>query len=249
MKKAVYLLLFLMTAQMTAQNTKLFDQATQDYADQDYKAAIKKYKEILSNEQVSVPLYYNLANANYKLRQVAPSIYFYEKALQLDPNNADVRNNLAMARKLTVDAIKENPKTDLAKIVNGLISKLSYNGWAWLAVVGSVLLVIMALLYYFSGGTSAKRLFFVGSSLGFLIATIALIFAFLQYDIQQNKKFAIVFSEASSIKAEPNKRSDEVFILHEGTKVKVLDSFSGFTKIKLADGRQGWINQIDIKKL
>lgn len=249
MKKVLYLFIFLMTAQLGAQNSKLFKEATQDYAAQNYKAAIKKYKKILSNGQVSVPLYYNLANAHYKLNHIAPSIYYYEKALQLEPNNAEVKNNLHFAQNMTIDAVKDNPKTGLGKIVNGLISKLSYNGWAWLAVIGSVLLVVLVLCYYFSRSSRAKRIFFSLGVLSLLVGLISLIFAYLQYDIQQNKKFGIIFSETSSIKAEPNKRADQAFLLHEGTKVKVLDNFSGFTKIQLADGRQGWIDTNDIKKL
>ncbi len=147
MKKLLIVFLLVSDCLFAQDNKSLFQQASQDYANGNYEAAINKYESILKSGEVSASLYYNLGNAHYKLDHIAPSIYNYEKALQLDPGYKDAENNLAFAQNMTLDAIDDLPKSSLSKIFNGIISKLSFNGWAWLAVVFSIVLSVCFLLY------------------------------------------------------------------------------------------------------
>uniref|UniRef100_UPI0026EB24CC tetratricopeptide repeat protein n=1 Tax=Mesonia mobilis TaxID=369791 RepID=UPI0026EB24CC len=160
MKKLLIVFLLLSTSLFAQDNEALFEQASQDYANGNYNNAIEKYEKILANGETSANLYYNLANAHYKLDHIAPSVYNYEKALLLDPNHKDAQNNLVFAQNMTLDAIETLPKGSLSKIVDGIISKLSYNGWAWLAVVASVIFVVFFFLYFFFSTTPQKRAFF-----------------------------------------------------------------------------------------
>jgi tetratricopeptide (TPR) repeat protein len=249
--KKWFLLLFIVFGNtvLAQDNEALFNEASQDYADGNYKNAIEKYEAILKNGETSSNLYYNLANAHYKLNHIAPSIYNYEKALLLNPANTDAENNLVFANSMKLDAIEDLPKSSLSKIMNGIISNLSFNGWAWLAVIASFVLVAFFLAYYFTRSILQKRIFFSGFILGIVVMLASVTFAYLQYDIQQKKQFAIVFAEESDILSEPNPSSSNAFTLHEGTKIKVLDAFNGFYKIELADGRQGWVKESEVEKL
>lgn len=252
MKKIVYvLLLFLVTVfSAKAQNgDKLFEEATELYTDGKYAQAIKKYESILENQQVSTAVYYNLANAHYKLNHIAPSIYNYEKALQLSPNDEDVKNNLAFAENMTLDAIEKTPKTGISKFTNQIISTFNYDTWAWISIGFSVLFALAVLAYYFVVSSNKKRLFFITSILCLILLLGSVVFAFLQYDLQQSNKFAIIFEQEVAVKAEPNSKAEEVFILHEGTKIKVLDNFNNYTKIELADNKQGWMPETALRKL
>ena len=249
MKKLLIVFLLVSGCLFAQDNKSLFQQASQDYADGNYEAAINKYESILKSGEVSASLYYNLGNAHYKLDHIAPSIYNYEKALQLDPAYKDAKNNLAFAQNMTLDAIDDLPKSSLSKIFNGIISKLSFNGWAWLAVVFSIVLSVCFLLYYLSASVLKKRIFFTGFVVGIIVMIASVSFAYMQYGIQQSKKYAIVFAEESNVRSEPNPQSSNAFLLHEGTKIKILDNFNGFYKIELADGRQGWVKENDLKTL
>ncbi|SHI64544.1 TPR repeat-containing protein [Mesonia phycicola] len=250
MKNWILILFLALSVSILAQdNDSLFNQASQDYANGNYSDAINKYEQILANGEVSANLYYNLANAHYKLNHIAPSIYSYEKALLLEPNHQDAKNNLVFAQNMTLDAIDNLPKSSLSKIVNGIISKLSFNGWAWIAVVASFILVAFFLLYHFANRATKKRVFFSGFVVGLLVMISSVIFAYLQFDIQEKKQFAIVFAEETDVLAEPNSSSSNAFTLHEGTKIKILDDFNGFAKIELTDGRQGWMKENDLKEL
>jgi len=203
----------------------------------------------LSSGKTSTAVYFNLGNSFYKLDSVAPSIYYYNKALQLSPDDADVQTNLAFAKRRTVDAIENVPKTGLAKMVDDLISTFNFNAWAVLAIAFSLCFMVFGIWYYFTFKTGQKRFYFTLSLLGLICGILSVIFAYQQYNIQQNKKFAIVFAEKIDVHAEPNHNSSRAFTLHEGTKVKLLDNFNGYSKIELSDGNQGWIQEDAVKKL
>lgn len=249
MKSVLFYFLMLFCIPLMAQNEALFEEANKDYNAGNYQEALENYQQILSNGETSAALYFNLANAHYKLNNIAPSVYYYEKALQLKPNDEDIVNNLEFARNMVIDDIAEVPETGLSKMVNTMISKLSFDGWAWMAIASAVIFAIFFLLYYFSAGTKFKRLFF-GVSILFLIVSLGSVgFAYQQQLSIQNSQYAIIFSEEVAVRSEPNLRSDELFLLHEGTKLKVLESFQDWIKLELSNGAQGWITKNEVRFL
>ncbi|WP_369048137.1 tetratricopeptide repeat protein [Tenacibaculum sp. UWU-22] len=246
--KKLFFLLLLFPVFLSAQTVdELFVNANNLYKEGQYEKAIELYKKIETTKKVSSELYYNLANCYYKLNQVAPSIYNYEKALQLNPLNADAQNNLAFAKRLTLDRIEEVPKSFLQKIHEKYIQKLTYNQWAIVAVVFSFMAALLFLLFYFTNTPNKKRLFFVSSILSFLFLLVSLTISYNEYHNSKTNKFAIIFNQQVSIKNAPTLNSNEVFILHEGAKVKVLDTVDDWKKIKLADGKIGWVKASEIK--
>ncbi|WP_340077008.1 SH3 domain-containing protein [Leptobacterium sp. I13] len=250
MKKLFLILLIGFLANvLTAQNNVLFEEATKLYNEGDYESAIEKYTTILASGEHSAALYYNLGNAHYKLNRIGPSIYFYEKALLLAPNDEDVKNNLAFAKNMTIDVIEPLPQTGFSKLIEKSIGKLSYNQWAITAVIFVFVFILLFLLYYFFNKQQLKRLFFVTSLITVFLAVIAIIMAFQEYNVYKNNRPAIVFAQEVGIKSEPNDRSEEIFSLHEGAKVTVLEELNDWKKIRLADGKVGWVPQQEIKEL
>jgi tetratricopeptide (TPR) repeat protein len=249
MKSVLFYFLMLCFIPLMAQNEALFEQANTDYNEGNYHEALENYEQILNNGETSAALYFNLGNTHYKLNNIAPSVYYYEKALQLKPNDEDINNNLEFARNMVIDDIEEVPETGLSKMVNTTISKLGFDGWAWMALVSAFIFAIFFLLYYFSAGTKFKRLFF-GVSILFLIVSIGSVgFAYQQHASIQNSQYAIIFSEEVPVRSEPNLRSDELFLLHEGTKLEVLETFQEWIKLELSNGAQGWISKNEVKLL
>lgn len=248
MKKLLFFFFFIPWI-LVAQNEELFEQANEKYADARYEEAIDLYEQIIKNGEASVAVYYNLGNAYYKLNEVAPSIYYYEKALQLSPNDEDVQNNIAFARSMTLDDIPETETTGIAERINQLISKFSFNTWATIAVVFSVLFAAFFLLYYFRRRPLLKRIFFAVAIFMFFLSASAVFFAFKQYEIQQNNNFAIIYVEEAEIRDEPTMREESAFELHEGTKAKVLEEYQGWVKIELSDGTQGWTSEENLRLL
>ncbi|OBX24448.1 MULTISPECIES: SH3 domain-containing protein [Bizionia] len=232
-----------------AQNTQLFEQGNDLYNDAKYEEAIDKYQQVLDTDMHSAELYFNLANAHYKLNHIAPSIFYYEKALQLAPNDADVKQNMAFAKNMTLDAIDVVPEVGVAKVINQVSHAISFDLWAILAICFVFLAVFAFINYYLAKGTKTKRLSFTMGFIGLFLMLGSVISAFNKYDLDKSNNPAIVFAQESQIKSEPNLRSTEAFVLHEGTKVQVLDTVDNWKKIKLSDGKEGWIPSSDIKLL
>jgi tetratricopeptide (TPR) repeat protein len=234
---------------MMGQSNALFEKANAAYNNGNYPEAVSRYNEVLKNGEESAELYFNLANAHYKLNHIGESIYNYEKALLLDPGDKSIKNNLGFAQNMVIDDIKEVPKSGLSNFINNMISVFSFNGWAWIAIVGIAVFATLFLLYYFSIASKLKRVFFTVSITALIITFISLIFAFHLKNVTQNNTYAIVFSEEVPVRNEPNLRGNELFLLHEGTKVQILNTFQDWVQLELVNGSKGWMDKSSIKFL
>lgn len=249
MKQIFYILLFLFSFGIFAQNNALFEKANALYNEGKYAEAIDNYQMILDSEKHSADLYFNLANAHYKLNNIAPSIYYYEKALLLNPDDSDIKNNIAFAKNMTIDAIVVVPDAGFSKLLNTTTHKMSFDQWAKTSVAFVFCFVALFLFYYFAYSTLNKRLSFIGSIAALILVFITLAFAFHKFNLDKQDNPAIIFAQESKIKSDPNNRSEELFRLHEGTKVQILEAYEDWKKIELSDGKVGWVLSDEIKSL
>ena len=149
MKRLLNILILFLCFLGHAQNDALFNDATKAYNEGKYDKAIEDYQKILKNGEHSAALYYNLGNCYYKLNQIAPSIYNYEKALLLDPNDSDIKNNLEHAQNMTLDAIDVLPETAMAKIYKNLTGNFTFDQLAYMAVFFVFLFVIAYIAFHY----------------------------------------------------------------------------------------------------
>ena len=242
-------LLFLNSINYQPQNTKLFETANGFYNEGEFELAIENYERIITNGEHSAEVYFNLGNAYYKSNNIPSSIYYYEKALKLKPEDTDIINNLGFAQNMTIDEIASTPEVGFNKIYTNLVNTFSFDDWSKIAVAAVVAFVILFLMYYFSVNTNFKRITFVSSFIGVVLAAFSLFMAFQKQNIDNKFDEAIVFAKSIEIKSEPNSNSNNLFRLHEGTKVKIIDNLSGWSHIEIADGQKGWIPSEVIKVL
>ena len=226
----------------------LWRSGVEAYTAGDYASALQDWEELRSAGLVSKELYYNLGNAYFKTEEIAPAILWYERALRLDPSDADIRYNLEFARSRTQDRIDEVPEIFFEAWGHKMCYLLPSDTWAVLSLVFLAATVALALLFLL-GSTSGRR------RLGFFAGIVTLLLAFLGWDFAQwqrtearRQDTAIVMRAVSSVKSSPSAdTAKDLFILHEGTRVKLLDSVSSYSNIELSDGRQGWILTKDIE--
>ena len=249
MKMTLYILSFLLSLSFFAQNDVVFDKANTLYNEGKYADAISQYESILATRNHSAALYFNLGNAHYKLNNIGPSIYYYEKALLLAPNDADIKNNLAFAENAKVDAIESLPKTIFYKWYHTISDVLTFDGWAYSTVLFSICFMLFFLIYYFSYSERIKRLFFAAATFSIVFIGMSLSMAYSIYDDAIKNQPAIIFAESIEVREAPNLGSEISFTLHEGTKVQILDTVNQWKEIKLTDGKIGWIENEDIKEL
>lgn len=250
MKKLFFSIVLLFSLFVNAQTSdELFSKANNLYQNGKYSEAIELYTSIEKQGIISDDLFFNLGNCYYKLNKVAPSIYYYEKALKVNPIHEDASFNLAFAKRMTIDVIEDLPQTFLQRFSSTVIQRLTFETWAIIAVLASFLASILFLLYHFSYSSKKKLFYFNTSIFALFVLMMTTFFAFHNYDTVQKNRAAIIFVDKVEIKNAPSTSSETVFELHEGTKVVVLDELDNWKKIKIADGKIGWIYADDLKEI
>ena len=239
--------MFLFAQLSWAQNP--FELGNQYYSKGKYDLAIQNYESIIASGKESAEVYFNLGNCYYKLHKVAPAVYNLEKALLLNPNDDEIKTNLDFARKMAIDDIKIIPKVGFHKLIQDFTSTYYYDTWAWIAVALALVFFLFFLGYYFSGTTLKKRIFFTGMFVVLLGIALSVSAGIFERNRLENEKPAIVFVETAPVKSEPKIASPDTFILHEGTKVYILESIANWKKIELTDETTGWIESSAIKEL
>ena len=249
MKQTLFMLI-LIVMQFASFNSfakgSLESNAEKAYADKKYKEAISAYEEILKTGLSSYKLYYNLGNAYYKNNELGKAIYNFELANKLQSNNEDVKNNLRIANEKRIDDIESKENFFISAIKSGLVNSLSTNGWAWLSIISLTAGFILFLIFFISGSIQFKRFGFFLSMTCLLIFTGSMIFGYTVLNEKQKTKFAIILAKETQIFEEPNINGHSKFNLHEGTKVKVLESNGDWTNIKLENGNEGWLKTKDV---
>ncbi len=247
MKKLITLVLILVGFGAFAQTPdEIFKEANTLYKEHKYEEALQKYKSIEEKGFVAEDLYYNMGNVYYKLEEIAPAILYYKRALKLDPNLDDAKFNLKMAQQRTADKIEKLPVTFFAKFWNWLANILTVHQWAIFSVLMAFFTAISFIFYFFAKSSFIKRISFVKSITFLSLMIISLIIAHQQDIWEKSNKEAVVMTENSYIKIAPNENSGDKFILHEGTEVLVVDQVDDWYRIKLADGKVGWIHSGEV---
>ena len=190
-----------------------------------------------------------MGNAYYKLNKVAESIYYYEKALQLQPEDPDVLHNIQFAQNMTLDAIETLPQTQLASVKQQLLQQISLQQWSYAIIVCIWLALLFFALYIISRSPLRKRLAFIAMLLTLFVGGGSFFGANASLDQKENVQYGILFSEEIQLYDEPNARSEVAFLLHQGAKVQILDSLQDWQKIRIANGAEGWVKGAAIRAL
>lgn len=217
-------------------------QADSAYIQGDYLTAISIYEWVVENQGVNATLYMNLGNCWLKRDEVAKAILCYERAYLLDPSDPDIRFNLELARTKTVDKI--NPVNELFIVVwfKKLLALLDVNEWAVLTVILFAVTILLAGLFLFSKKTGLRKLSFSFSAFFLFLSILSFIFATTQMGNIRERDTAIIMSPSVTVKSTPSSAGTDLFIIHEGRKVQILDStMKEWVEIRLEDGNTGWI--------
>lgn len=212
------------------------------YIQGDYLTAIGIYESIIENQGVNATLYMNLGNCWLKRDEVAKAILNYERAYLIDPSDPDIRFNLELARTKTVD--KVNPVNQLFIVVwfKKMLSLLDVDGWAVLTVIMFAMAIILTGIFLLSRKTGVRKISFSFSAFFLLLSILSFIFATTQMGNIRNRDTAIIMSPSVTVKSTPSSGGTDLFIIHEGRKVKILDSsMKEWVEIRLEDGNTGWV--------
>ncbi|MDC3220218.1 tetratricopeptide repeat protein [Flavobacteriales bacterium] len=236
---AIFLLLFNVQAQSE------WEIANKAYTESEYELAIKSYESILEKGEGSFEVYYNSANAYYRLNRYADAVLNYEKALLFDPGNEDAVFNLELANSFIKDKVELNNKFDTIRIMNHL-SKFISPYSIQLFSIGLIVFLLVLIVWMKYKSRKLRLLWLV----------LCIVFSFSLFSLskwidRESSKYTegVVFSPRVSVKSSPIKSGTKLFILHEGTKVRVLNEENNWLRIYLDEDKMGWIESSSIEKI
>ncbi len=225
----------------------LWYKANDAYAMGEYNNAAGIYGMIEKGGYASAGLYYNMGNTYYKLGNKGKAILYYEKALKLDPSNKDVKINLEIARLNTLDKIDVLPEFILTTWIKDIRNMMSSDKWGYAAIIFLGITALFVIGYNFFPSTGQRKVSFILACLSLLLVIFSVMFALNLRSNADSKDFAVVMVPVSNVRSAPNSTGNNLFILHEGARIEVLERVGGWNRIELGDGRQGWMKSSDME--
>ncbi|MBI2430101.1 MAG: tetratricopeptide repeat protein [Ignavibacteriales bacterium] len=224
--KKIFVLVISLLSPLLAQTdelTSVFDEANKLYMEQKFAAAITKYESIIKNGYENAEVYFNLGNAYYKSGKIQNAILNYERAKKFMPNDDDVQFNLALANAHLIDKVEAIPELFVYEWADYFLTIISLE-------------TMMTMMYFL----------FILTLVSFSLFLFALT---IQSYRESNTEFAIVMTDVANIKSAPDRSGNDLFVIHRGLKVQVLDSVNRWRKIRLVDGKIGWIPEQEVETI
>lgn len=264
MKNIIYtFLLLFVTLELVAQN-QITDSAVNKkvvtvltkadgdsaYIRGDFETAISVYEQLLSDEIEAVDIYYNLGNAYYKVNNLGKSVLNYERAALLSPGDEDIEFNLELVRSKIVDKIVPTYKFFLVSWVETVIALISLSGWCIVGIIFFLILLLSILFFLFGKSIVFRKCCFFVAVFSLFLSLFANFAALHRYKELTERNEAIVISPSVTVRSTPSESGTELFVIHEGRKVKITDdSMKGWKEIELEDGNLGWVSVDVIERI
>lgn len=226
--------------------TELYTSANAAYKAGQYDQAASGYEKVLTHGYKSPEVYYNLGNCYYKLNNLGKAILNYERAQNLAPDDEDIQHNLKLANLLTIDKIQPVPQLGLVKGWNNFVCSQSSKGWGMFSVIFIWLSLLAFAIYLFMG---SRRIFSTLGILLLLLSVGAFFLAVEQTSTERNPDSAILMVTNAFVKSAPDANGNDLFMIHEGVKLRLLDQVGSWEKIRLADGKVGWVEKSTFEKI
>ncbi len=252
MKRIISLIFLAITlAAVAAPSSSLAEQGDEAYSNRDYSKAAELYEQSIKSEGTSSDIYYNLGNAYYRLDSLSGAVIAYERALKLDPTNSDARWNLEFVRTKLADAQGDSSSYSTL-FIEKTMRLMTGNGWAVTSIFFFAIFLAFAALYILSQNEKLRKVSFF-SGLGVLAITVTSVVITIMVTARQTDDSQAVItvnsSQLSTSPATPINNTQQAFVLHEGTKVEVIDSVatpmdatsSMWYEVKVGSDHRAWI--------
>ncbi len=240
--KLLLLLSFIATLRANAGSVlQTIDSANNAYSKKEYPLAVALYSKVLARGTEAPEIYFNLGNAWFKSKNVPMAILNYERAKRLKPEDEATESNLKIANAQIVDKVEEGPVHFISGWKSRFLHVFSEKTWSIICIAAFVTCLFFLLIYFVGRQVWARQISFVLSGLLLVFSVFAYYTASARYSISQTHEAGIVISPNVSAKGSPDEKGTDLFILHEGTKIFLIQNNTGWSEVKLANGNTGWL--------
>jgi tetratricopeptide (TPR) repeat protein len=229
------------TAMTDAEAMKIYHEANIAYQKLDYEKCIQLYEQLVKNKHVSPEVYFNLGNAYFKAGNFAKAILNYERTKKLTPDDEDVNFNLKIASLKVIDKIESVPEIFYKRWINSLSTLLTSDTFTIIFILMVWLLFVSAAFYVIGQSVFLRKISFFGIIIFLLLSIAGGVIAARSHAIMNVDKQGIIMTSSVYVKSSPDEKGNDLFILHEGTKVDVMDVLNNWRKIRIANGSIGWM--------
>ncbi|MDL1891922.1 tetratricopeptide repeat protein [Sphingobacteriales bacterium CHB3] len=239
------ILMLLFPIVLAAQQTpeQLFDEANRAYQQGNFAEAAARYELIRESGVADATIYYNLGNAYYKSGNVGKAILNYERALKLTPNDDDLLHNLQLANLMIVNKVDAAPRLFIWDWWDAVKDAFSLNGITWIVYGFFLLFTASIMVVLLARSFSIRNAGFVAGLASLVLVILSSTIFIGKLNAVQRSDTAIVTASITTVKNSPDEKSSDAFVLHEGVKVFITDKVNEWLKIRLADGKVGWLEQ------
>ena len=221
--------------------------AEQYYQQNEFSKAIAEYRSLADAGAASADLFYNLGNACFKNHDIKSAILYFERAKRLAPNDEAIDFNLNLSRSLIFDKVEAVPELFLITWGKDIRDLMTVRAWARWSIVSFIAVLLLGLLFLFVRRMSVRRLAFGLSVVCLVLSIASFTFGYLQKSNIGRTDEAIVFAPAVTLKSSPDDSGNNLFILHEGIKVRIEDRIGEWCEVRIADGNKGWMRMKDME--
>lgn len=226
-----------------------WDAGNRAYMEGNFAEALEHYESILGYGLYSAKLYYNLGNAAFKLGHTGEAILFYSKALKIAPSDDDIRYNLAIAEAQTKDKIEVMPEFFLNRYLRTVRNSISCTAWSVLSLIALAVALAYGLVFLLSKRLALRKAGFYGAVVAAIVLVATAWFGIAERHEMLQSEEAVVMASAISVKSSLDISATDLFVLHEGTKVRIVTELEHWYEIVIADGKKGWIDAYSIERI
>lgn len=244
MIRFTFLLVLLLSVSVSAANVdEVMNKAGLYYRDNNFTAAIYEFEKLLSEGYQGVSLYYNLGNAYYRMGKLGYAILYYEKANRLSPNDEDIRHNLALANSKTIDKIDALPEFFLFEWWESFLLSFSLQTWIVISLFLYFLLLAAFAGYFLAGHIIPQRITFFSGAAVLIVLLITISVVAIKLNREEKRLEAVIVENSVVVKLSPGTEANDGFIVHEGLKILLEDKVDEWRRIRLPDGKVGWVEK------
>lgn len=249
--KKIYTLLILMLplTLWAATPEQQVANANKAYFSGQYEAAVKIYEPLVNKGYASSVLFYNLGNAYFKLGNMPMAILYYEKAKKLAPTDSEIAHNIRLANTRLADKFEAVPTLFYVRWYNNAKNMLSPDRMAQVSLIFIALFWVLLGIYFFARRKFMRILSFYTAILFIMAGSFGMVLAYQAHRAVLTSDEAIVIEPSLGVKSSPDIKSLDQFIIHEGTKVRVMDRIGEWKEIGIANGNTGWILSNTIREI
>jgi tetratricopeptide (TPR) repeat protein len=241
--KIIFCSLILIKIISAGELESLFQKGNEHYMKGDYQETITIFEGVIAKGYEGKSLFYNLGNAYLRVGKIGSAILYYEKAKKLSPSDDDINYNLAFANSKIADKIETLPEFFIFDWWENTLALFSVSGWTYAAYLFYFIILLAIAGYSFARTLKLQRISFYSGLASLLFLVLTTIFLLVNLNRELNVRYGVIIESEVVTKFSPDQNSKDAFIVHEGLKVQAEDDLGDWTKIKLIDGKIGWVRK------